>query len=422
MGKRSVKVSLLAFVSLLFISACSAPNVLRQSQPAAVIPIDLPLQTQAQLRDFDLAVKSIQSQYINQKTADTWKMQSASFRTQVSAGMDDSEFVITLSSLLAKMNDSDLYIVRPTSQAAVTATTDVTSAFNGIGIIASLPVPDRKRMLIMNVLLDSPAADAGLKPHDSIVQIDGKSVNAAEGSAAVLVRLRGPAGSTVTLTIHTPGKDERDVVVTRRVIVTQSTFTYSRVPGTNIGYIEPDGSTTDGMRAEISQALRELSAKEGLDGLILDLRIIQNPDFPVTDILGLFANGNAGTLLTRTGKTKVDITGKNIAGSQELPLVVLVSDQTSGVAESFAGMLQDLGRARVVGTQTGGRLAIISKLSLPNTSADILIPTGEYRGVKDKSWYGAGVKPDLSSDLKWEDFTSEDDSQLKQAVKALTRQ
>ncbi len=421
MGKRSVKVSLLAVVSLVLISACSAPNLLNRSQPTAAVPIDLPMRTQAQLRDFDIAVKTIQSQYINQKAADAWQAQNAAYRAKVSAGMDNSEFIATLSSYLGVMNDNDLSIADAASQTTVTSTSGVTTSITGIGILANLPTADRNRVLILSVYPASPAADAGLKPHDAIVQIDGKPVSAAEG-AAVLARLRGAAGSAVTLTIHTPGKGERDVVVTRKSITAESTFTFNRVPGTNIGYIQPDGSAVDGARAEISQALRDLSAKEGLDGLILDLRIMQNPDFPLTDLLGLFANGSAGVLQTRTDKTKIEITGKNIAGSQELPLVVMVSDQTLGVAESFAGMLQDIGRARIVGTQTTGRLSIINTLTLPNTFAMIQIPAGEYRGVKDQSWHGVGIKPDVASDLRWEDFTVEDDAQLKLAVQALTRQ
>jgi hypothetical protein len=58
---------------------------------------------------------------------------------------------------------------------------------------------------------------------------------------------------------------------------------------------------------------------------------------------------------------------------------------------------------------------------LPNTGAQILIPAGEYRGVKDQSWYRRGVTPDITSDKGWEDFTDEGDPQIQQAVKALTK-
>lgn len=420
MGKNRVSLSLVIILGGFLASACSV-NSLRRSTPTPSVPIDLPIRTQGQLRDFDIATASVHDLYINQKAADSWQSQSSGFRTQVGAGMDDDQFFAMMSVFLGAMKDADLSILRPPLSTSITSTTSTTTTITGIGIIAGLPVLNSNRLLVMNVFPVSPAAAAGLKPHDSIIQIDGRPVTAEEG-AAVLTRLRGPDGSKVTLTIHTPGQADRDIVVTRAAITAQSTFTYNRVPGTNIGYIQPDGATMDGMRVAISSALRDLSSHDVLDGLILDLRIMQSPDFPVVDLLELFANGNVGALQTRTGKTKVDITGKNVAGSQELPLVVLVSDQTRGTAESFAGMLQDLGRARIAGAPTRGRLAVINAITMPNTGAALLIPAGEYIGVKNTSWYGSGIKPDVPSDKKWEDYTAEDDPQLQQAVHALTRQ
>ncbi|HEY3291973.1 MAG TPA: S41 family peptidase [Anaerolineae bacterium] len=406
-------------IGIWLLSGCSVDS-LRRATPTPSVPIDLPIKTQGQLRDFDIATASIQNQYINQKAADAWISQSNGFRAQVSAGMDDEQFSTMMSVYLGTMKDIDLSFLRPPSPTSISSTGTTTSTFSGIGIIAGLPVQNSNRLLVMNVLSGSPAASAGLKPHDSIIQIDGRPVTAEEG-AAVLTRLRGPAGSKVTLTVHTPGRADRDIDVTRGAITAQSTFIYHRVTGTNIGYIQPDGASMDGMRAAISSALRDLSSHDTLDGLVLDLRIMQSPDFPVTDLLELFVNGIVGTLQTRTAKTKIEITGKNIAGSQDLPLVILVSDQTRGTAESFAGMLQDLGRARIVGTPTKGRLAIINAITLPNTGAAVLIPAGEYIGIKNTSWYGSGIKPDIPSDKRWEDFTDDDDAQLQQAVKALTR-
>jgi carboxyl-terminal processing protease len=415
-----VKSGIVSIVTIALLSACTLPGVQR-SEPTAAIPIDLPLTTQAQLRDFDLAVKAVRDQYIDPKAVgNNWQPTITSYRDRVAKGMDDNKFFDTLSELLATLNDEDLALGRPTTQTQTDSSIPISATFAGIGVMASLPGPNQDRILVMGVYPDSPAEHAGIKAHDAIVKIDGTTVTYADRDN-LLSRIRGRSGTLVTLSIRTPGQAVRDVSLTRRAIIPTSLMVSKSLPNSNIGYIKPDPSDSHGMRLAVTQALRDLSSEQTLDGLVLDLRTTQNPDFPISDMLGLFVNAQVGTLYTRTGKTKLEITGKNIAGSQELPLIVLVSDQTRGVAESFAGILQDLGRARIAGRQTPGRLALQMPLTMPNTGAVLLIPSGEYRGVKDKSWYRVGIKPDITSDLNWEQYTDDSDPQLQQAVQALAR-
>jgi carboxyl-terminal processing protease len=424
MNKRSASVWIVALVGSLILSACGLPGLnLNRAQPTAAIPIDLPLKTQNQLRDFDLATRAIRATYIDTNAVGAdWQKTVTSFRERVVKGVDDTQFIDTLNELLDTLNDEDLTLSAPTAQPtpAPDATQPVTAAFTGIGVLVALPEPGKNRILLLAVYPDSPAAQAGLKAHDAIIAIDGSPVTFEE-RATVTSRIRGLNGSKVTLTIQSPGQVARDMIVTRGAIAPGSTLVAKRVQGTNIGYIRPDFTDAEGMRLAVAQGLRELSTPQTLDGLVLDMRTMQNAGFPMADMLGLFANGAVGTFYTRTAKSKLNVTGKNIAGSQELPLVVLVSDQTRGVAESFAGILQDLGRARIAGTQSPGRLAQLLPVALPNSGALLLIPAGEYRGVKDTSWYRHGITPDIRSDLTWEQFTDEDDPQLKQATQALTR-
>jgi C-terminal processing protease CtpA/Prc len=122
----------------------------------------------------------------------------------------------------------------------------------------------------------------------------------------------------------------------------------------------------------------------------------------------------------RNEKEPIDIAGKSIGGSQEVPMVVLVSEQTAGQAEAFAGLLQDAGRAQVIGNPTRGLLAQFSPMTLPTSQIQMLIPTGDYVGLKNTSWRGKGVQPNIVSDKAWEEFTADDDPQLQQAIDALT--
>ncbi|MCL4506506.1 MAG: S41 family peptidase [Chloroflexi bacterium] len=416
---RSRRLGLCAIIGAVLLSACSLPT-LKRPQPTPAISIDLPLRTQAQLRDYDLAVKAVRDQYLDVAVVANWQASVSTYRDRVSAGMDDAKFISTLTDLLSTLHDDDLSIVAPAPQSSTAQTQTAATPTSGIGILAGLPEPDKNRVLVFAVYSGSPAERAGIKPHDAIVKVDGAPVTYEERDT-VLSQIRGQAGSKVTLTIHTPGQPDRDLSLTRQPITAGSTFESKRIPGSNIGYILPDSAAVDGMTLAVAQAIRDLSSAQELDGLVLDLRTMQNPQFALTDMLGLFVNGTVANLHTRAGAAKIEVTGKNIAGSQELPLVVLVSDETRGVAESYAGILQELGRARIIGVPTPGRLALITPLTLPNSEAVLLIPTGEFRGVKDQSWYHKGIKPDIPSDLTWEQYTNENDPQIQQALQALSK-
>jgi carboxyl-terminal processing protease len=409
-------------VSLL-LSACSSLPGLTRARPTPAISIDLPLQTQGHLRDFDSLVNALRDQYIapNALGAD-WQANVTAARDRVTNGLDNSAFFDTLDQLLAVLKDDDLTLIRPAAQ--LTVADQVTTTFSGIGILAGPPAPGQDRLLVLGVYPGSPAEAAGIRPHDAIVRVAGQPVDYA-GRAQIQSRLRGPSGTQVTITVRSPGKDERALTLTRQPISAGGGLVAKRLPRTNVAYIDPANGSVDSLRLDVAQALRDLSANAPPDALVLDLRTMQNSQFPVEDMLTLFAFGPVGTLYAHSQgkeqKAKVEITGKDIAGSQQLPLVVLVSDQTRGPAESFAGILLDMGRARIVGHATPGRVALVAPLQLLNTGAVVLIPSGEYRGVKDTSWYGKGITPDVPSDQRWEDFTDEDDPQITLALQALSR-
>lgn len=404
---------------VLVLSACSA-SLPRGPSPTPTTPIDLPIQTLNQLSDYDLLVRAIQTQYIDDKALGSdWQSAVNTYRGRVVQGIDTNQFYDTLEALLGTLHNDDLLLARPSAISSA-GTTPVTTTLSGIGVLASLPEPNKDRLLILSIYPQSPAAGAGLQAHDAIVKVNGQPVTYA-GRGSVLASVRGASGTQVTLTVRTPGKAERDVQITRQSITSTGTTDARRIPNTNIGYILPNLDTPDIARLDLAQSLRDLSNVQTLDGLILDLRTAQSDNFPLNDLLALFVNGQVGTGYTHSGSGKLLITGRNVAGSQELPLVIMVSDQTRGPAEAFAGILQDLGRARIAGNPTPGRAGISLPLMLPNTGAQLLIPSGEYRGQKNTSWYHSGVKPDITSDQPWESFTDQADPQLPQAIQALTR-
>ena len=381
--------------------------------------LDLPAATQAKLRDFDLAIKQLRDTYIAPNAfSDNWLAEVNSFRQKITEGASNDDYLLGFQSLLEKLNDPSIILQAPATNVASTDTT--TSTFTGVGMLVGLPEPGKERLVVRVVYTGSPADSAGIKPHDSILAIDGRRVRYDERDT-ILSRVRGPSGSQVKLTLKSPGQPEREVSVRRGPVTPDSHTEASRIPGTNIAYIIPNNTGDETLPIDLARSLRDLASDKEPDGMILDLRIMQGSTFPVIQMLSLFANLNVGMRYTRAGQQKLEVSGKQIGGSQDVPLVILISDQTQGPAVSFAAMLQDLGRARLVGSRTSSLVAEPSALSLPNTGLQLAIPSIEYRGVKGQALHRAGLVPDVDTQLTWEDFTAENDPQLERAIDLLKR-
>ena len=420
----SIAASAITISTLTACNSATISQLLNRSKPTAAVSSDLPPRIQSQLRDFDFAVTSLKALYVKaDAVGKDWQKTVDAERQKIIDANDEkgSQFAESLGNIVVALKDSSASLSAP-AQPQAQATGQ--PRFSGIGILAGLPEQGKDRILALFVYPDSPADRGGLKAHDAIVAIEGKPVTFAERDN-LIPKLRGEEGSDVTITVRTPGQQPRDVTLTRKPVTPTSSLLGKRVTGTNIGYIAPDPSNTKSMKAEVTTALRELNAERNIDGLVLDLRIIRANDFPLDEMLSLFVNGQVASVQTRSKKEKLEVAGKSIGGSQEVPMVVLVSDQTVGQAEAFAGILQDLGRVQVAGQQTKGNMAQVTPMTLPSSRIQVLIPTGEYVGVKNNTWRGkngkdAGVKPSVVSTKAWEDFTTDDDPQLQQAVDVLT--
>lgn len=399
------------------ITGATVRDMLSNRQPTT--PADaLSPRIQAQLRDFDFAVTSLKAMYLDPNaTGAEWQKAVDEERNKIIGTKDETgaQFGASLRAIVAKIGAEDLVL-----QAAPATQSAATPRFSGIGVQIDLPRESKDRLLILTVYPDSPADRAGIQPHDAIIAIEGVPVSHTTPADQIISKLRGEDGSDVKVTVRTPGQQPRDVTITRRMIAPNSPTVSKRLPGTNIAYIAPDPTNPANLREDLTKALRELSAEQNIDGLVLDLRVIRDNNFPLNDALSLFVNGPVGNVQVRNKKTPIDIAGKSIGGSQEVPLVVLVSEMTAGNAEAFAGLLQDAGRAQIAGTPTRGSLAQFSPMTLPSSQIQMLIPSGDYLGLKNTSWRGKGVQPNIVSNKAWENFTADDDPQLQQAIDALT--
>jgi carboxyl-terminal processing protease len=177
----------------------------------------------------------------------------------------------------------------------------------------------------------------------------------------------------------------------------------------------------EGLANDFATLYESLNA-EGLNGLILDLRIAgSGAGWPLDLLLALFADGEAGEFYTRQEVSPVTVQGQDVQNSQSLPLAILVGPDTSGVAEIFAAMMQSTGRATIAGLNTQGDIEGISETQLPDGSRAFIL-NSSYRTAEGDETGLTGVTPDLRVEADWDAVSPVEDPVVEAAVQWLLEQ
>lgn len=272
------------------------------------------------------------------------------------------------------------------------------NSFSGIGV-AVRDVADGLR--VETVYKGSPAAKAGIRIGDVIVEAQGKKLaDLPEESATTLIK--GREGTKVTLRLRR-GKKTLVKRVTRATIsVPVVASRIANAGGKRAAYIR---LTTFGPRTahvQMATAIRRAKRRKA-SGIVFDLR--GNGGGLVTEaqlVASMFLRG--GPIVTTRGRAVEEQTlnavGQPIAG--DLPTVVLVDRATASAAEIVAGALQDRKRATLVGRKTFGKGVFQEIMPLSNDGAlDITVgqyflPSGRNLGGPGTK-QGAGLEPDVAA-------------------------
>jgi carboxyl-terminal processing protease len=274
---------------------------------------------------------------------------------------------------------------------------------------------------LLSVIEGSPAEKAGLKAHDSIFEIDGTPVQLEEGITAIN-RVRGPAGSSVTLSIQSPGSPERSIDVQRGKLSSTGKLEASILPETNYGYILFPPVSYAALPDEVTKGLQTFTTNRTLDGLILDLRIAGSTrGWPLEALYNMFYHGAMGEFYNRDKKQVVETKGQDVVGSQKVPLVILVGQNTIGSPEILAGSLQMHKRATVIGETTPGAVETSSSFYLPDGS-EAFIETTSFVLPNGGELGSTGVIPDISLQQGWDEVLPNNDPVLDRAIQYLDEQ
>lgn len=276
---------------------------------------------------------------------------------------------------------------------------DQRSMYAGIGCtIANYVNNGITDTYITSTYSDSPAFRAGLRFGDKIISVDGEKVTN-QSSIYVRERIRGAKGSTVRLTIERSLDKKIQTFEIKRNIVPQPSIADAYLIRPEVGYIELSKGFNYTTFEELNSAFEQLK-KQGMSSLILDLR--DNPGGIVDQavkVAGKFLQ-NGQVIVSQSGRFAIDsrMFKANNKTTENIPLIVLVDENSASASEIVAGALQDHDRALLVGTKTFGKGLVQSVIDLPRgygltlTTAKYLTPSGrliqrDYSSVSNYDYF-----------------------------------
>jgi len=288
--------------------------------------------------------------------------------------------------------------------------------FGGLGLEVT---SDSGLIKVISPIDDTPAARAGMKSGDLILDLDHKSVEGLSLNDAV-DKMRGPRGTTITLTIKREHIDKPiDVQMTREEIHIQ---VVKSADYGDVGYIRLS-SFNEESDPKLREAIDKIKTQEhgNLRGLILDLR--NNPggllDQAVDICSDFISDGEIVSTRARHDDESQRWDAKGTDLIDGLPLVVLINGGSASASEIVAGALQDHRRAIILGTRSFGKGSVQTVIPLGNDGA-MRLTTARYYTPSGRSIQGLGIAPDVEVAESREDeihFLPDREADLNHALK-----
>lgn len=327
---------------------------------------------------------------------------------------DQTLFYGAISGLADSVNDPYTMFFNP--EEAKSFMESINGTFEGIG--AEIGEKDGQ-IVVIAPLPNTPAAQAGLQTNDVIVAIDDVETTGMSVDEAIQ-HIRGPKGTSVTLTIYREGATEfSDYTILRDTIdfpsVEYTTETRGDVTIGIIHLYHVDETSAEDTQAIINQVLLDQPT-----GLILDLR--NNPGGVLDDAIdiaslfiddGVIVSEQYSNQSIRSYQSSL-----NAMLADTPPVVVLVNGGSASAAEIIAGALQDYRRAYVIGETTFGKGSVQDYREFPDGSS-LKVTSAHWLTPNGRTIEAIGIAPDL--EIMSVDDEAKVDEQLEAAIEYLTK-
>ena len=294
------------------------------------------------------------------------------------------------------------------------------NAYVGIGVTITAQ-EELGGMRIEAVTAGGPAEEAGILVGDIITEVEGEKTLEL-GMAGTRAKVRGEEGTSVTLTILR-GEARFPVTVERRSIQTP-VATYEMLDG-QIGYIKI--ANFDSRCAEETNAAMDELIAQGAKALIFDVRY-NGGGYKDELVKVLDKILPEGILFQSKDYKGTKQTDRSDESSIELPMAVLVNQDSYSAAEFFAAALQEYDWGTIVGTKTVGKGNFQTAFTLSDGSM-LNLSIGKYYTPQGRSLTDTGVTPDIELALSDENeaklsygrLEKADDAQLQAAIREITQ-
>lgn len=298
--------------------------------------------------------------------------------------------------------------------------------YKGIGVLVQ--ASKEGFIKVVQVFDGSPASEAGLKEGDYIIKVEGKEYSADQMEEAVAI-MKGEEDTNVKITVRRmeeDGKNFKDIdmeVARRDVKVDTIDESLMEIRGKKIGYIHI--KSFDDVTGEDFEASYKKLKEAGMQGLVLDLRNNPGGSLDVClDIADKFLD--KGVIVTTEDKNGEVITEESDEEKDDIPMTVLVNENSASASEILSGALKDRDRAKIIGKKTFGK-GIVQKLFPLDDGSGAKITISEYHTPSGAKINKVGVEPDIEVEnteegleISKQNFSKDD--QFKKALQVLLEQ
>lgn len=304
---------------------------------------------------------------------------------------------------------NDPYTEYFTASEATQFNNELNNAFSGIG--AELSQNSDGYIEVIAPISGAPAAQAGLRADDIITSINNTSTSGMSVDDAV-DKIRGPAGTKVTLGILRNSSQALTITITRENITVPSVNT-KILPG-NIGYMQISTFADD--TQTLSQQAAQKFKNDNVKGIILDLR-----DDPgglldaAVHVSSLWLS--PGQLILQEKRGNVVVQSYYAEGGDLLhgiPTVVLINGGSASASEITTGALHDNHEAYVIGQKSFGK-GVVQQLINFSDGSQLKVTVASWYRPDGKNINHLGITPDQTVVLSNADISSGNDNQLQAA-------